>query len=256
MTWPCHTFAGQSTAVQREALLTLGWQRFERFVAAFTTTLQVSAGDDGGPPGWLPVDRALVVALAEGLGYGRDRLALRACGERLAAGASPDALLTTLARSGSLERLRMGGMLALIERWRMTRPLLALTDALERGATCAGASGAARALTDALLVNERGAISPGRARILAFNVVLPCVVAWANVQPTTLPEHHLAGLARAATAALPSLPSNQITREMCRQLGLPRTPRGALAQQGLHHIWAHWCRTKQCDGCPCARANG
>ena len=65
----------------------------------------------------------------------------------------------------------------------------------------------------------------------------------------------LAPLALAATEALPSLPSNQITREMARQLGLPRLPSGALAQQGLHHVWARHCREKRCCGCPCATAH-
>lgn len=255
--WPCHAGAGGHAALRREALHTLGWQRFEQFVATFTTLLRASAGEeDAAHRGWRAVDSALVVALAEGLGYGRDRLALRACGERLAAGASSEALLTTIARSGHLERRRVSGLLALMERWGEGRPFLALTDALERGAARAGAAGAARALTEALLVKECGAISVGRARILAFNVVLPCVAAWADTLPATSPEYHLSSLARAATAALPSLPSNQITREMCRQLGMPHAPRGALAQQGLHHLWAQWCRTKQCDGCPCAHASG
>jgi hypothetical protein len=59
-------------------------------------------------------------------------------------------------------------------------------------------------------------------------------------------------LARAAVGALLGLPSNQITREMTRQLRLPRLPAGALAQQGLHHLWSRACREKRCDICPCA----
>ncbi len=150
----------------------------------------------------------------------------------------------------------MGGLLALIERWGEGSPFLTLTDAMERGAKRAGASGAARALTEALLVQECGAISPGRARILVFTVVLPCVVAWAAAQPTISHERRLADLAYSTAAALPSLSSNQITREMCRQLGMPRAPKGALTQQGLHHIWAQWRRAKHCDECPCAHASG
>ncbi len=48
--WPCHAFARESAATQRETLLALGWQRFERFVGVFTATLQASAGEEGAPP--------------------------------------------------------------------------------------------------------------------------------------------------------------------------------------------------------------
>ncbi len=56
------------------------------------------------PPGWGAAECALVIALAEGLGYGRDRAALRACGERLARGDPPDALLSETVRLGAVER--------------------------------------------------------------------------------------------------------------------------------------------------------
>src|SRR6185312_14177496 len=115
-------------------------------------------------------------------------------------------------------------------------------------------SGAALALTEALRVAERGAVSPGRARILAFNMALPAIVAWARLQPDDPARVALERLARAAVGVLPGLPSNQITREMTRQLGLPRLPGGALAQQGLHHLWSRACREKRCDLCPCASA--
>ena len=44
-------------------------------------------------------------------------------------------------------------------------------------------------------------------------------------------------------------------REMARTLGLARLPRGALAQQGLHHLWQSACREKRCDRCPCNCSN-
>jgi len=64
-------------------------------------------------------------------------------------------------------------------------------------------------------------------------------------------EPTLAERARAAYLVLLDLPSNQITREMTRQLGLARHPSGAAAQQGLHHLWANWCYAKDCERCPC-----
>lgn len=254
--WPCADFGARGfhapAQARRALLLAAGWARFEERVAAFTTALsQPMALSNPAQPSWRAADAILCAALAEGLGYGRDRASLRACGERLARGAAPDALLTTGARMGAIERRRLTGLLTLLDRWRESGPLAALSGAIEAGAARAGAIGAARALTEALTVAEQGAISPGRARILAFNVTLPFVVAWARASsPATTPS--LAALALAATEALPGLPSNQITREMARQLGLARLPSGALAQQGLHHLWARHCREKRCASCPCA----
>jgi hypothetical protein len=257
--WPCACFAMRGPAARRLAetrralLLAAGWARFEERVASFAVALEDSGAENAAMiPGWSAADGALFAALAEGLGYGRDRDALRACGERLAQGEPPDALLSTAARMPAVERRRLAGLLSLLDRWRVTGPLAALTHALEAGAERAGASGAAHACTEALRVAERGAVAPGRARILAVNVALPFIVAWARSQPAAPPT--LAALALAATEALPGLPSNQITREMTRQLGLPRLPSGAVAQQGLHHIWARHCREKRCGGCPCAGA--
>ncbi len=258
--WPCADFAARrpgvraSSRAQVALLRAAGWARFDERVAAFDAALQAALqqAPAAGVVGWSAADGVLFAALAEGLGYGRDRAALRACGERLARGEPSDALLTTAARLPVIERRRLMGLLSLVERWGAAGPLVALSSALLTGAERAGAAGAARALTEALVVAERGAVSPGRARILAFNVALPAVVAWARSQPSASPAAPLASLALAATESLPGLPSNQITREMARQLGLPRLPSGALAQQGLHHLWSQHCREKLCCGCPCA----
>ncbi|HEX8728059.1 MAG TPA: DUF2851 family protein [Ktedonobacterales bacterium] len=248
LAWPCAHFAA---AEGRLALLrSAGWARFEERVTALAEEMRRATA--AGVAGWRPEDGALCAALAEGLAYGRDRAALRLCGERLARGQPSDALLTTAARLPVIERRRLDGLLALLDRWNWASPLATLCAALEIGAQRTGASGAAQALTAALRVAERGAISPGRARILAFNVALPAIVAWARSQPDDPASAALERLARAATGALPGLPSNQITREMTRQLGLRRLPDGALAQQGLHHIWSSACREKRCDICPCA----
>jgi Protein of unknown function (DUF2851) len=248
LAWPCAHFAA---AKGRLSLLrSAGWARFEERVAALTE--EMCRAPAVGVANWRPADGALCVALAEALAYGRDRAALRLCGERLARGQAPDALLTTAARLPVIERRRLDGLLALLDRWGWASPLATLIAALEAGARRAGASGAAQALTEALRVVERGAVSPGRARILAFNVALPAIVAWARSQSDDPASVALERMARAVVGALPGLPSNQITREMTRQLGLARLPGGALAQQGLHHIWSRACREKRCDACPCA----
>jgi hypothetical protein len=56
--------------------------------------------------------------------------------------------------------------------------------------------------------------------------------------------------ARAAYLEAPRLPSNQITREMTRQLGFTAHPSGVAAQQGLHHLWTNWRQAQDCARCP------
>jgi hypothetical protein len=251
--WPCAGFSARPPTARRALLLAAGRARFEERVAALGMAMEQPPGS-GTLPRWSTADSAIFVALAEGLGYGRDRDALRACGLRLASGEPPDALLGAAVRLGAVERSRLMGLFALLERWRASGPLTALLRALAAGSARAGATGAGQALTEALTVTERGAVSPGRARILAVNVALPAVVAWARGRPSAPSAMKLGALALAAAESLPGLQSNQITREMTHQLGLPRLPSGALAQQGAHHLWARHCREKRCDSCPCAGA--
>jgi hypothetical protein len=198
-------------------------------------------------PGWTAADRVLCVALAEGLAYGRERGPLLRAGAWLAAGGAPDALLRELPRLPALDALRLEGLLALHARWAACGPWAPLRAALD----VEDPAGVVRALVAALGVSG-GAVSLGRAAILAANVALPFAAAWAGCHD----DPGLAARARAVYAALPGLPSNQITRAMMRQLGLRRQPAGARAQQGLHHLWAQHCRAKQCAGCPCARGQG
>ncbi|HET9111125.1 MAG TPA: DUF2851 family protein [Ktedonobacterales bacterium] len=254
--WPCqraavgHGAAHMRAMKQRTLLITAGWARFDERVAPLSAALAPVSSPGAGVPGWTRADALLFAGVAEGLAYGRDRATLRACGERLAGGEPADALLTTALRMPVVERRRLAGLLILLERWRERGPVAALAGALRAGAERAGAAGAAHALTEAMRAREEDAVSAGRARILAFNVALPMMVAWGSASSGD--GSVLARLARSATEALPGLPSNQITREMRRQLGLSRLPSGALAQQGLHHLWATHCREKRCDACPCA----
>jgi hypothetical protein len=146
-----------------------------------------------------------------------------------------------------IERMRARGLLAWHTRWRRTGPWPALAAALSAGDARQGVI----ALRAALQVAERGAVSPGRANIVAVNVALPFAAALATLHD----DEALAHRARAVYEAWPGLTSNQIVREMARTLGLARLPRGALAQQGLHHLWRHTCREKQCARCPCNCSN-
>lgn len=120
-----------------------------------------------------------------------------------------------------------------------------------------GATGPWQPLRAALMAEPRtiiaalrvcgGAISPARARIMAANVVFPFAAALAIASG----DAALADRAHMAYLELPGLPSNQITREMARQLALEARPAGAAAQQGLHHLWVNWCQAKACARCPC-----
>ncbi|MFI5273672.1 MAG: DUF2851 family protein [Ktedonobacterales bacterium] len=244
--FPCEDVAAHlGPARLRALLLALGDARFAARSSAFAASL-AAVPEPHDPLGqapprgahWDAPGRVLCVALAEALAYGRDREPLRRAGERLAAsdGLSAPGDRGSAALS-SVERARLRGLLALAARWGDGGPWPWLRHTLAAGT----ARQAGEALAAALAVPD-GAISRGRARILLANVALPFAAA---VDPS------LASRARAVYAALPGLPSNQITRAMGRQLGLPRQPAGARAQLGLHHLWASACREKRCDACPC-----
>ncbi len=243
--WPCtHLPARIGSAATRALILRAGYDRFALRIAAFGQELATAqAKDPHVPPfGWETADRVLLVALAEALGYGRDRAALRDAGERLARGDPPEVVLAAADTWQRVEGLRLRGLVTLYERWRERGPWSELRVALLADPLRA----AVRALIAQLRVSG-GCVSPGRARILAANVALPFASAYAALAG----DAELAARAHAAYLAFSGLPSNQITREMVRQLGLPRLPSGAAAQQGLHHVWATWCRDKRCDTCPC-----
>lgn len=254
--WPCATLLERTASKEvRELLRAAGRARFTARTEGFARELDVADADEDAATQWTQADVVFFVALAEALGYGRDRAALREAGMRLARGESPDTLLAEaeegMAAQESdptqpwqrVERLRLRGLVVLHARWRSRGPWRDLREVLLGG----DPKPAGRALLARLLVNG-GCVSPGRARILLANVVLPFAAAVATLT-------HDPTLQRQAVAiydALPGLPSNQITREMCRQLGMQRLPSGAAAQQGLHHIWTIWCRDKRCETCPCA----
>ena len=241
--WPCAGLAERMGAAWlRALLLEAGMARFRLKAAAFARELRECESSPGRGL-WTPADRVLWGALAEGLGYGRDREALRRAGELLAAGLAPEAVRAASDGLGGVERVRLGGMLALFARWRATGPWGPLRRRLWAGAPAEAARGMAAELGVA-----GGVVSPGRAKILCANVALPFAAGWADVAG----EEETRAWAEDVYRALPGLPANAITREMGRQLGPRRLPAGAAAQQGLHHIWATHCREKRCAGCPCA----
>ncbi len=294
MDWPCASFTTRlKPMARRELLLAAGIARFEEKANRLLNELRMAGAITyaQGPPdrrtlsnlwpnrrqlcngaeqlmnaqptdtGWSQADRVLWLSLAEGLGYGRDRAALRALGEALLPSSDDQNTPHRVCWDGSValqrvERLRLRGLLAWRLRWQTIGPWAALRLTLEGKENNphneeGGASLDDRAVKRlfAALSVEGGAVSRGRAIILAANVALPFAAAWAGATG----EGALAALARTVYLALPGAPSNQITREMARQLGLPHAPAGAAAQQGLHHIWATHCRMKRCARCPCAK---
>ena len=241
--WPCAGITRPENApLLAEILHAAGMARFTEHAARLEEALRATtvAADVG----WDHTNRILWLALAEALGYGRDRAALRRFANSLLSATPATLEYTSLP---SIERLRARGLLAWHVRWRRDGPWAALEPVISSGEP----RQAVQALLAALRVVEKGAVSPGRAAIVAVNVALPFAAAIA----ATTGDSALASWARAIYQAWPGLPSNQIAREMARTLGLARLPRGALAQQGLHQLWQHACREKRCDRCPCNCSN-
>ena len=241
--WPCAGMATPGNATRLAELLdAAGLARFAEHAARLDDALRASVVST--EDGWSSLNRTLWLALAEALGYGRDRVVLRRLGESLLATAP---ISLEYAALPGIERLRARGLLTWYVRWRRAGPWAAIEPAIRAGEP----RQAVRALLAALRVEEKGAVSPGRAAIVAVNVTLPFAAALAAITG----DSALASRARAIYTAWPGLPSNQIVREMARTLGLARLPRGALAQQGLQHLWQHACREKRCDRCPCNCSN-
>ena len=247
--WPCSTLGERAPAAQVRALLhAAGEQRFaaradsyQRELAHMARSAEQTTHCSHLP--WTSADHVLWVALAEALAYGRDREALREAGRHLVLGALPAALVAAYASLPVVERTRLRGLIHLRERWLQSGPWESLHQRLAQDTP----SRAVTALVEAISV-AGGSVSRARALIVLANVVLPFAAAWATLEgrPT------LGDRAWAVFAALPGLPSNQITRLMARQLGMSRLPPGAVAQLGLHYLWAQYCRHKDCGICPCA----
>ena len=274
--WPCQQETTRLKGPELQALLDQSGQaRFLEKAAAFEPELlpapdqadRVDQTDEIDQPGWNMENRTLFVGLAEGLAYKREREAFRGLGEQLAAIAtritSPagvyEALLPRLEHATRLDRQRLAALIVLAVRWRERGPWPELWALLSRPDPDDAREALLRALTISSEVYQVPArhradldksLSAGRAAILIWNVVLPFAYTWARAHgDATLAE-------RALSLALefPGLPPNQITRAMQAQLFLPKHPKLALAQQGLQHVYQHWCKEKLCAACPCAKA--
>jgi hypothetical protein len=170
--------------------------RFAEHTVRFERELR-SASENAG--GWDAPNCTHWLAMAEALGYGRDCAALWRLGESL--GDAHSISLDGISLPG-VERMRARGLLAWHARWRDAGPWAAL----ERILRIEQPRLVVKALTGALRVAEQGAVSPGRAAIVAINVVLSVAAGYGRIQGEGALVRHVARIYR----AWPGLPSNQI----------------------------------------------
>jgi hypothetical protein len=226
--WPCHHVMARMNEEQRARPLTLaGIMRFEQKAQALLEALR-----DAQPSELFSAcDVCLIPALAEGLGYGRDRAFFRAAGLHLigVAQSIPEPL-GRAPEPSPLDASRLHILHNLVEQWRTTGAWHTLRTALS----------GLHELREIFV-----GISKARADILICNIVLPFAAAVALQENDAI----LAEQARNLFIAYPGLPSNQITRAMCKQLLLQGEPKSACQQQGLHFIYAQTCRQKRCIDC-------
>ncbi|MBE3557739.1 MAG: DUF2851 family protein [Ktedonobacteraceae bacterium] len=234
LTWPCHTVMQRLDEDERRELLRqAGLLRFELKAQTFVEQLHMAGNMH---------DHVLIPALAESLGYGRDRAFFRAAGYRLL-GLPVDLpeLLGRMAQPPPLDARRLRALGLLTDRWHedgawQTLRALLLSPAYQ------DTSARLRVLRSLFCT---AGVGLARADIIIVNVVLPFALAVALIEH----DSRLAAQAHELYTMHPGLPSNQITRAMCTLLRLPTEPAGSCRQQGLHYIYQQTCREKRCDTC-------
>jgi Protein of unknown function (DUF2851) len=242
--WPCRTLLRHLTEQERDKLLfDAGMLRFEEKTHRFVEQLHTIDVYDG----YEAYNACLIPALAEGLGYGRDRELFRAIGMRLVGLSKvlPEPLGWSDEPS-PLDVLRLRALVTLIERWRVP----GVWQTLHRLLLSSGKTTERRNATAQCLMVLRASfcqtgLSLARTDILICNVVLPFAAAVALLEHQQILAERVQLLYRTH----PGLVSNRITRIMCEQLQLPTEPKGSCRQQGLHYVYQHTCRSKQCEFC-------
>lgn len=233
--WPCQREPLTPLAVT-STLLYAGLRRFH----ARRRDLEHAMAASAPGPIWSRYDACLLPALAEGLGYGRDRAFFRAAGLRLLGlVASVPEPLGRAPEPAPLDARRLHILRVLVTRWQSTGAWQTLRQVLEREEDV-------KATVTAL----RAAFQPlGQARtdILVTNIVLPFAATVAALENTV----SLATRAQHIYLAYPGLVTNRVTRMMSAQLQLPEEPAQACLQQGLHDIYTRTCQAKDCQNCLC-----
>ncbi|HZU67714.1 MAG TPA: DUF2851 family protein [Ktedonobacteraceae bacterium] len=252
--WPCReSFSRVSDAECARLLTFAGLLRFEQKTQTLLALLRAASphGD------FSAYDTCLISALAEGLGYGRDRVFFRAAGLHLLDMLDKGDIPEPLGHSNEpppLDARRLGILGRLVRSWRATglwetlREVLLPTCATEVFTLPYYESGSHPSRSSQIIQRIRAifeGLSPARTDILICNVVLPFAAAVGLLEN----DARLAEQAESLYVRYPALPSNTITRAMCRQLQLSGEPRSACQQQGLHYIYAATCREKLCARC-------
>ncbi|MEO7022354.1 MAG: DUF2851 family protein [Ktedonobacteraceae bacterium] len=238
-TWPCQHSplpADQLTAT----LLSAGLLRFNEKSQALHQTL-VAIQPQPNTTSFDAYDKCLLPALAEGLGYGRDRAFFRAVGLRLVG--LPTHIPEPLGHTQTpapLDARRLRILYTLSARWQQAGAWRTLRQLCQQPKQ--DVKMASMALRKALRP-----LSQARSDILICNVILPFAAAVATLENNP----RLASWAHQLYLAYPGLVSNRVTRTMSTQLQLPEEPSQASLQQGLHYIYAQTCQAKDCQMCVC-----
>lgn len=234
--WACHRVIQQLSATEYNRLLVqAGLLRFEQKAHAFVEQLhRVALIDEH-----ILYDTCLIPALAEGLGYGRDRMFFRAAGLRLLGKTHIPEPLGRAPEPAPLDVTRLRVLSRLVTQWGTPGIWITLRKLLLADETLLTVL---QSLRDAFCMLG---LSLARTDILICNVVLPFAAAIALLEHDTL----LYERAQAIYVQHPGLSSNRITRRMSAQLLLPEEPRGSCRQQGLHYIYQQTCREKHCEVC-------
>ncbi len=240
--WACHRIMPSlSIAEVDRLLLQAGLLRFEQKAHTFVEQLHQAASIDE----YSLYDTCLIPALAEGLGYGRDREFFRAAGLRLLNKAHhiPEPQGRALQPS-PLDAARLRVLARLVAQWSTPSVWVKLHGVLllDLPSSAIQLDAVLQAIRDMFCMQG---LSLARTDILICNVVLPFAAAIA------LLEHDTPLYNRAQTLYMqhPGLSSNRITRLMSAQLLLLEEPQGSCRQQGLHFIYQQTCRKKHCEIC-------
>lgn len=235
LAWPCQQ-SPLAAEARTETLLYAGLLRFSAKSQILRQSLQQSRPN----PAFSTYDVCLLPELAEGLGYGRDRIFFRAVGLRLVGlPARIPEPMGRVARPTPLDARRLRILYTLSARWRQVGIWEILRHACQETQDVKTAIAALRAAF--------GPLSQARTDILVCNIVLPFAAAIADLEDRPA----LAARAYQIYLAYPGLVSNRVTRLMSTQLQLPEEPEQDCLQQGLHFIYASTCQAKRCQACLC-----
>ncbi len=250
--WPCQHVMSSLCADEHDKLLTrAGLLRFEQKTHNFIEQLHAITSDDAHDTynAYDAYDACLIPALAEGLGYGRDREFFRAIGFRLLQKHAPlPEPLGHTPQPAPLDAKRLSILALLLKRWRIPGVWQTLRACLLSTPNQEDHDNSNIPLTILTTLRQtftESGLSLSRTDILIVNVVLPFAAAIALLEQNPL----LAQRASDLYITHPGLPSNSITRTMTRQLQLPKEPQGSCRQQGLHYIYQQTCREKRCSIC-------